>query len=251
MRALRLTVSADAARMSGMDDLGTILGVWSHPDDEAWLSAGIMAEAVRTGSRVVCVTATRGELGTVEPVRWPLEGLAEVRTAEMERCLEILGVTEHLWLDYPDGGCPDVPAEEPIGKLVSLMEEIRPDTVLSFGPDGMTGHRDHQTTCAWATEAFRRVGAPGAQLLYATKTPEFLELWLPYLPPEVMMDPNAQIPSTPASELAIDVDLPDELLALKQTALRAQASQITPLLEEFGEDVFRAFCRWEFFRPAP
>lgn len=236
--------------MSGVDDLGTILGVWSHPDDEAWLSAGIMAEAIRAGRRVVCVTATRGELGTVDPVRWPLEGLAEVRTAEMQRCLELLGVTEHLWLDYPDGGCADVTPEEPIGKLVSLMEEIRPDTVLSFGPDGMTGHIDHQTTCAWATEAFRRVGAPGARLLYATKTPEFLELWLPYLPPEVMMDPNAQIPSTPASELAVDADLPADLLALKLTALRAQASQITPLLDELGEDVFRAFCRWEFFRLA-
>ncbi len=236
--------------MAGVNDLGTVLGVWSHPDDEAWLSAGIMADAVRARRRVVCVTATRGELGTVDAVRWPLEGLAEVRTAEMRRCLELIGVTEHLWLDYPDGGCADVPPEEPIDKLVSLMEEIRPDTVLSFGPDGMTGHTDHQTTCAWATEAFRRAGAPGARLLYATKTPEFLELWLPYLPPEVMMDPDAQIPSTPSSELAIDVELPDDLLALKMVALRAQASQITPLLEEFGEEVFGGFCRWEFFRLA-
>ena len=235
--------------MAGVTDLGTILGVWSHPDDEAWLSAGLMADAVRSGRRVVCVTATRGELGTIDPVRWPLEGLAEVRTAEMHRCLELLGVTEHLWLDYPDGGCADVPPEEPIGKLVSLIEEIRPDTVLSFGPDGMTGHTDHQATCAWATEASRL--APGPRLLYATKTPEFLELWLPYLPPEVMMDPNAQIPSTPPSELAVDVDLPDDLLELKLAALRAQASQITPLLEELGEEVFRAFCRWEFFRQAP
>ena len=64
------------------------------------------------------------------------------------------------------------------------------------------------------------------------------------------MDPDAQIPSTPASELAVDVDLPDDLVALKMTALRAQASQITPLLEEFDEEVFRGFCRWEFFRLA-
>ena len=84
--------------MAGVNDLGTILGVWSHPDDEAWLSAGIMADAVRAGRRVVCVTATRGELGTVDAVRWPLDGLAEVRTAEMQRCLELLGVTEHHWL---------------------------------------------------------------------------------------------------------------------------------------------------------
>jgi LmbE family N-acetylglucosaminyl deacetylase len=225
-----------------------MLGVWAHPDDEAWLAGALMAASVRAGRRVVCVTATRGELGTTDPARWPLEGLAEVRTVEMARCLEILGVTEHLWLDYPDGGCADVPPEEPVAKLVALMEEIRPDSVLSFGPDGMTGHTDHQTTCSWATEAFRRAAPPGARLLYATKTPEFLELWLPYLPPEVMMDPNAQVPSTPKAELAVEFEVPEDLLGLKMAALRAQESQITPLLEGLDSEVFRAFCRWEFFR---
>jgi hypothetical protein len=73
-------------------------------------------------------------------------------------------------------------------------------------------------------------------------------MWLPYLPPEVMMDPNAQIPSTPTEDLAVDVELPDDLLELKLAALRAQESQITPLLEDLPEEVFRAFCRWEFFR---
>jgi LmbE family N-acetylglucosaminyl deacetylase len=234
--------------MTGVIDLGTTLGIWAHPDDEAWLTGGLMAHAAREGRRVVCVTATRGELGTTDPERWPLEGLAGVRTAEMAQCLRHLGVTEHHWLDYPDGGLAELAPEEPVDKLVALIEEIRPDSVLSFGPDGMTGHTDHQATCAWTTEAFRRAAPEGARLLYATKSPEFLEMWLPYMPPEVMMDPNAQIPSTPTDELAVDVELPDDLLELKMTALRAQASQITPLLEELGEDVFRAFCRWEFFR---
>ena len=48
---------------SNGDDLGTVLGVWAHPDDETWLSAGLMARAVDQGRRVVCVTATRGEAG--------------------------------------------------------------------------------------------------------------------------------------------------------------------------------------------
>jgi LmbE family N-acetylglucosaminyl deacetylase len=30
-------------------ELGTILGVWAHPDDEAYLSAGLMATASRPG----------------------------------------------------------------------------------------------------------------------------------------------------------------------------------------------------------
>ena len=49
-------------------ELGTIVSVWAHPDDEAYLCGGIMATATAAGSRVVCVTATRGELGVTDPV---------------------------------------------------------------------------------------------------------------------------------------------------------------------------------------
>jgi len=51
----------DQARSDG--DLGTVLGVFAHPDDEAYLAGGLMATAVDAGRRVVCITATRGELG--------------------------------------------------------------------------------------------------------------------------------------------------------------------------------------------
>ena len=67
--------------------LGTVLGIWAHPDDEAYLSGGLMAHGPRPGSRVVCVTATRGELGTPDPETWPPQRLAAERTAELGRCL--------------------------------------------------------------------------------------------------------------------------------------------------------------------
>ena len=54
------------------------------------------------GHRVVCVTATRGEAGG------NAADLAELRTAELEAALAVLGVEEHRWLDYPDGGCDRV-----------------------------------------------------------------------------------------------------------------------------------------------
>src|SRR6185369_15253236 len=86
---------AGGATVNTSDDvaaLGTILGVWAHPDDEAYLSGGLMALARDNGQRVVCVTATRGERGTPDPVAWPPERLAEERTRELARCLSILGV---------------------------------------------------------------------------------------------------------------------------------------------------------------
>ncbi len=85
-----------------MDDLGTLLGIWAHPDDETYLTAGLMAQAVRDGRRVVCVTATRGEGGSMDEERWPSATMGQVREAELMRCFEILGVTEHHWLDELD-----------------------------------------------------------------------------------------------------------------------------------------------------
>jgi LmbE family N-acetylglucosaminyl deacetylase len=126
-----------------MDELGTILGVWAHPDDEAYLSAGLMARAVRNGSRVACVTATRGEGGSMDVERWPPERMAEVRTEELERSLAILGVTEHYWLDLPDIDMQTGLPEDGYERVRDLVEDIRPDTILTFGTDGMTGHEAH------------------------------------------------------------------------------------------------------------
>jgi LmbE family N-acetylglucosaminyl deacetylase len=70
-------------------DLGTILGVWAHPDDEAYLSGGIMAQSVHDGRRVVCVTATRGEAGSWDHTRWPPDELGAIREAELNDSLTI------------------------------------------------------------------------------------------------------------------------------------------------------------------
>src|SRR5688572_31517072 len=100
------TVVGSAVRSgAGVAGLGTILGIWAHPDDEAYLSGGLMALARDNGQRVACVTATRGERGTPDPVAWPPDRLATERTRELAWSLEILGVHEHHWLGYRDGEC--------------------------------------------------------------------------------------------------------------------------------------------------
>jgi hypothetical protein len=66
---------------------GTLLGVWAHPDDEVYLSGGLMRLLVEAGHRVVCATATRGEAGTDDPLRWPPELLAAQRERELAASL--------------------------------------------------------------------------------------------------------------------------------------------------------------------
>ena len=49
----------------GSQDIGVLLGVWAHPDDEAYLTAGLMSVVRAAGHRVVVATATKG--GNSEP----------------------------------------------------------------------------------------------------------------------------------------------------------------------------------------
>lgn len=231
-------------------DLGTVVGIWAHPDDEAYLSGGLMARATDAGARVVCVTATRGDQGTPDPVRWPPERLAAERTVELARCLAVLGVSEHRWLDYRDGGCADVDPVEAVGRLCDVIDEVRPDTVLTFGPDGITGHPDHRAVSAWAAAAFAKAAPAGARLLYSAVTEaharrwralhERFEVYLPGFPVTV-----------PEQALAIDLRLAGAELERKVGALLAQRTQTGGLVEALGRDTYAAWVSDETFVAAP
>jgi LmbE family N-acetylglucosaminyl deacetylase len=227
-----------------MDDLGTILGVWAHPDDEGYLSGGLMAAAVARGDRVTCVTATRGE--AADPDRWPPAELAVIREKELAECLAVLGVTDHRWLDYPDFGCAAVDEDEAADRITAIVDEVRPDTVLTFGPDGMTGHPDHQAVSRWTTKAVARA-VTHATLYYATHTPGWSERFeAAGRDLNVMMGADA-LPQTPASELAINLDVVGPLLDVKERAMRAQATQVDDMFNAIGRERYRELLREEAF----
>ena len=228
--------------------LGTVLGMWAHPDDEAYLSGAVMAAAVDAGQRVVCVTATRGEAGSLDPERWPPATLAEVREGELDACLRVLGVSEHHWLGFADGGCDAVPDDEAVDQLAELFADVSPDTVLTFGPDGMTGHLDHVAVGRWATEAFQRWAPPQARLLYATKTRAWVDDFFAVVDPARVLMGADEPPTTAPDELAFHFAPDGDMLDRKLSALRCQVSQVEGLLRDFGEDAFRRLMKDEFFR---
>lgn len=127
-----------------------------------------MADATAADRRVVCVTATRGELGVLDPTRWPAVGLAEIRARELTARLAVVGVHEHRWLGYAGGGCAAAAEGQAIGALDTVLDEVRPDTVLIFGPDGGTCHPDHIAVSRWTTDAVRRRGG-AIRLLWSTQ----------------------------------------------------------------------------------
>ena len=215
--------------------------MWAHPDDETYLSAGIMALAVRAGQRVVCVTATRGEKGSQDEERWPSDTIAATREKELERALAVLGVSEHHWLGYVDGECGAVDPSEAAGKLTHLVEDVAPDTILTFGPDGQTGHPDHLAVHRWVDAA-----SPDGTVMWAAAPDD----WRPFAKRLDEFDVFA--PGTPEfvprADLDVLLDLDDELLELKLQALRQQPSQTEGLLNALGEDFLRQSLAVESFR---
>ena len=225
--------------------LGTILGIWAHPDDEAYLSGGLMALARDNGQRVVCVTATRGERGTPDPIAWPPDRLATERTREMARCLAVLGVEEHHWLGYSDGECADADPDAAVARLCAVLDDVRPDTVLTFGPDGITGHPDHRTVSAWAGDAVDHAGA-GARLLHAAITEQREARWGALTAQLGVYLPGYPV-LTPAERLAVGLVLPRDVAVRKVRALAAQATQTTGLIETLGLDLYTAWVGEESF----
>ncbi len=146
---------------SDVKKLGTILGVWAHPDDETFTMGGLIACATENGQKVICVTATKGDAGkTSDPIKWPQDKLAVIREKELKKALSILGEVEHYWLDYMDGCLCDCKTNIAVAQLDRIIGKVKPDTIITFEPQGITGHSDHQTVSMWAKLAAKNKGLP-------------------------------------------------------------------------------------------
>jgi LmbE family N-acetylglucosaminyl deacetylase len=227
--------------------LGTILGVWAHPDDEAYLSAGLMALAVDQGRRVVCVTATTGEAGFPDADARSVEERIGIRRAEMAASLAQLGVTEHHWLGFSDGECAKVPNDDAVEIISDLIADVQPDTLLTFGPDGGTGHTDHIAVCRWSTLSCAR-SASKPRLLYATRPPGWIAKFFGPVESQIMMVEGMQPEAIPMDQMAVCFTCEGQLLDRKVRALRAQQSQVETLATALGAETFREAVREEFFR---
>jgi LmbE family N-acetylglucosaminyl deacetylase len=132
----------------------TLLAVFAHPDDEAFGTGGTLARYAAEGCQVHLVTATRGEAGGIsEPGLATGASLPEVRERELRCACEAYGIHSPWFLGYVDGQLTIVHQGQAVGKLVRLIRELRPDVVITFGPDGIYGHYDHIAVHRWATIA--------------------------------------------------------------------------------------------------
>jgi N-acetyl-1-D-myo-inositol-2-amino-2-deoxy-alpha-D-glucopyranoside deacetylase len=169
-----------------------LMTVHAHPDDETIGTGGTMAKAVRAGHRVVLVTCTRGELGEIVVPELDTPDnhrrLAEMRAAELETALGVLGVSAWENLGYRDSGMMDdagnqdprsfwqADLDEAARRLTWLIRKNRPDVVTTYNAYGGYGHPDHIRTHDVTVRAFPRAGDPS---WYPEQIEAGLEPWAP------------------------------------------------------------------------
>ena len=156
----------------------TLMAVHAHPDDESSSTGGILARYAAEGVRTVVVTCTNGEYGDGpghvkpgEPGHDPAQ-VSKTRLAELEAACDHLGVGALELLGYHDSGMPDwsfkeadhvfcnVPFDEPVGRLVALLERYRPDVVVTYDNLGIYNHPDHVRAHEITVVAVERTGIP-------------------------------------------------------------------------------------------
>ena len=135
-----------------------ILCIFAHPDDESYIVGGTIARAVNEGAEVTVISATKGDKG-FQHINDDAQKqkIMETRKQELERAADILGIREIILWDYPDGGLDSLrdKEQELTNKLINAINSVYPNTIITFGPDGVSGHRDHIAIGALAVKTAR------------------------------------------------------------------------------------------------
>ena len=248
----------------------TVVFVHAHPDDEALLTSGTMADLASQGHRVVLVVATDGAAGLAETAAKGRD-LAALRHEELEASAKVLGADAVHWLGYGDSGInaevlpqPDAPMplayaarEQVVRELATLLREEAAAIVVGYDSNGGYGHPDHVAVHELVYEAASLAGVP--RILEATLPREpFARLlhavaWIRYF--HRGFDPTAFDDAfTPRREITTRIDV-RHMAEVKRDALRAHASQTTggdaprtiSLLLRLPTWLYRRFFGYEYY----
>jgi LmbE family N-acetylglucosaminyl deacetylase len=147
----------------------------AHPGDESFGFGGAIATAAAAGAYVVVVCVTRGWFDArlthgspapggknrdvkLDAVTW--RNLDTVREDELRRSVSLLGVRVVRMLDYSEGDLDRANYDHLVSRIVEPIRMHRPEVILTFGPDGITGDTDHIVLSRAVTDAYRLAGEP-------------------------------------------------------------------------------------------
>jgi LmbE family N-acetylglucosaminyl deacetylase len=210
-----------AVRLDAQESPRTLVAVFAHPDDER-IVGPLLARYAREGHDVHLVIATDGRLGVREHAGVPAgDSLAAVRAEEARCAARALGIAPPILVGLEDAGLASFASLQRLREeLRRIFRELEPDAVITFGPEGGTGHPDHRLTGVVATEVVQ-AGGPGVpQALYYASLPAERMESAPPASPEV----------TPMPRKLLSVTVPYEPRDFEagRRAFACHATQYTP-----------------------
>jgi len=186
----------------------TLVAVWAHADDEAPV-APILARYAREGVQVHMIIATDGAQGAANTSVPRGPEIAKLRAEEARCSAQALGMQSPILLGFPDAALGNYLADPAMlfrltQRLQEELQRLRPDVLITWGPDGGTGHPDHRIVSSIVTQLVR-AGAPGVpqRLFYASIPADGFRVMNPgrgappFLVPQASLF-TARIPFTPA-----------------------------------------------------
>jgi LmbE family N-acetylglucosaminyl deacetylase len=157
--------------MSDNDQKIYALTIVAHPDDESFVFAGTTLQFEEQGKTVAVICATRGEKGKDRLGRdLNLKQMAEIRTKELLQACSILRCDCKKIMDHADGELEQVDFHQLVQELTNEINLLQPQIILTFGSEGISGHRDHVLIGKAAMEACRKAN------------PKPREIWLASIP---------------------------------------------------------------------
>lgn len=217
-----------------------ILAITPHPDDESYTVGGVLAKAVSEGHTAQVLCATRGEGGEIRrPGLATPESLGEVRARELAGACSALGAQPPHFLGYRDGTLSMLDLGEAVGRVVRVIRAVRPDVVVTLGPDGVYGHPDHIALHKIVTPAFRAAGG-GARFPEAEFGP-------PHAPARLFWAAYPRGHFLPVWERLLGTDLAEGVRALNPERLGAGDSEIDAVVDvrRWREQKLRAMAAHE------
>lgn len=244
--------------------------VVAHPGDEAFGFGGAIATAAADGAYVVVVCVTRGWFDQRLAPKSPAPGgknrdvkdspviwrnLDTVREDELRRSVAVLGVRVVRQLDYAEGELDRADFDHLVGRLVEPIRMHRPEVILSFGPDGVTGDADHVVLSRAVRTAYERAAEPLAyeddleEDQVAWRAAKLYELVVPASDVAVLGDRAPEEGYGSPAEPTLTLEL-GELAQLKLAAISRHVSQTGSdgPFHDWGTEARDAFLAREHYR---
>ncbi len=147
--------------------MNTVVGIFAHPDDETFGPGGTIAKLAKENKTyIICATRGDGKMGN----RKKEIELGKMRKKELLLSAEILGVTDVFFLGYKDGSLSHNIYHEVAEKVLKLLKSVKPDTLITFEPRGVSGHIDHIVMSMITSYVFPEVKSAKKLMKYCLPT---------------------------------------------------------------------------------